>query len=481
MASIAEIQALVEQIKADLPLLINRSQIAPKQVVIINGLSDMSERLGLIQAGEFRSGNGKEPGFLFSGVRIGYPAFAYAGDTYNFVGVNADVLQIGISADDGKLYFGAGAGTLESAGIVIVADLTAFSDSRAYKFKDSDGDIMGGLWGVSTAGANDILVMSTNTNNAKGTNRLYLSALGGTAQVRLEADNSGASLNAVFYIEQTASAQRAFFQDIDTIDFNAGIPILTEQGSNPSTPPTSDWKLYFKSDGLYIMDDAGLATGPLAKAVTTDGWTADTNTWTRTGNHVFTLSVDATAYLTTGTLIRYKDGGAYEYGVVFSSAFAAGTTTVTLITNTSYTMAAATITDTYFSHDFPTGFPSNFSYTPAWVASGTQPAIGNGTQQGFFSTNGRTMVVTIFFSMGSTTTYGTGTYTFGLPCVATAQATGATVGFDAGTAIHIGTAYLATTSAVNIVSEAAANVWGQLVPHTWANTDYIRTSTILLF
>src|SRR5690349_24923675 len=98
MASLAEIQALVQHIHDDLPLLINRSQIAPKQVVIVNGLSDMSERLGLIQAGEFRSGNGAEPGFNFSGVRIGYPAFAYDNDTWHFAGVNNDVLQVGINA-----------------------------------------------------------------------------------------------------------------------------------------------------------------------------------------------------------------------------------------------------------------------------------------------------------------------------------------------------------------------------------------------
>lgn len=37
----------------------------------------------------------------------------------------------------------------------------------------------------------------------------------------------------------------------------------TERGSAPTTPATSDWKLYFKSDGLYVVDDAGTETGPL--------------------------------------------------------------------------------------------------------------------------------------------------------------------------------------------------------------------------
>lgn len=36
----------------------------------------------------------------------------------------------------------------------------------------------------------------------------------------------------------------------------------TEQGSAPATPGTGEWRFYFKSDGLYIVDDAGTETGP---------------------------------------------------------------------------------------------------------------------------------------------------------------------------------------------------------------------------
>lgn len=34
--------------------------------------------------------------------------------------------------------------------------------------------------------------------------------------------------------------------------------------TKPSDPSTSDWKLYFKTDGLYYLDDASAETGPLA-------------------------------------------------------------------------------------------------------------------------------------------------------------------------------------------------------------------------
>ncbi len=134
MASLAEIQSLLEQIKADLPALINRSQIAPRQVVIVNGLSDISERLGLVQAGEFRSGNSKEPGYGFSGVRIGYPAFAYGGDTWNIVGINNDSLQVGIRSSDGKLFAGGGDVILDNLGIFIKNNQEA-----ALAFEDTSG------------------------------------------------------------------------------------------------------------------------------------------------------------------------------------------------------------------------------------------------------------------------------------------------------------------------------------------------------
>jgi len=39
--------------------------------------------------------------------------------------------------------------------------------------------------------------------------------------------------------------------------------LLNEQGSVPSTPSTGDWKLYFKSDGLYTLGDDGTESGPL--------------------------------------------------------------------------------------------------------------------------------------------------------------------------------------------------------------------------
>lgn len=42
-----------------------------------------------------------------------------------------------------------------------------------------------------------------------------------------------------------------------------GLREWAEQASDPSTPASGKWKLYFKSGGLYLIDDAGTVTGPL--------------------------------------------------------------------------------------------------------------------------------------------------------------------------------------------------------------------------
>jgi hypothetical protein len=44
----------------------------------------------------------------------------------------------------------------------------------------------------------------------------------------------------------------------------ANIPAINfvEQASAPSTPTSGEWKAYFKAAGLYVIDDAGVETGP---------------------------------------------------------------------------------------------------------------------------------------------------------------------------------------------------------------------------
>ena len=105
-----------------------------------------------------------------------------------------------------------------------------------------------------------------------------------------------------------------------------------------------------------------------------DGWSDPSQTWTRTGDHTFTIATDVTAQYPKGTKIRYKQGGAYEYGVVISATYSDPNTTVTLATNTDYAMAVGAITDNCYSYAAtPQGFPNLFNYTPVFDGFSSDP------------------------------------------------------------------------------------------------------------
>lgn len=71
-----------------------------------------------IPSGEITLGDGT-PGDGFSGVRIAFPALVYNGESWNLVGINNDVLQIGIRASDGKFIAAGGNVEISGAGIKI--------------------------------------------------------------------------------------------------------------------------------------------------------------------------------------------------------------------------------------------------------------------------------------------------------------------------------------------------------------------------
>ena len=60
-------------------------------------------------------------------------------------------------------------------------------------------------------------------------------------------------------------------------------------------------------------------------------------------------------------------------------------------------------------------FGSKTSYTPNWTSDGTAPAIGNGTIAGHYAQFNDLVMVRIQVEFGSTTTFGTGEWSFSLP------------------------------------------------------------------
>lgn len=128
--------------------------------------------------------------------------------------------------------------------------------------------------------------------------------------------------------------------------------------------------------------------------------------------------------------------------------------------------------------------PSFATYTPTWTASGTAPAIGNATVVARYAAYGKLIFAYGRITFGTTSTFGTGSYSFALPVAASASAT-ATVGV-------LGSAYILDSSSGNTGSVLgyylSASAHGlrypatylgvdtavsQLAPWTWATGDVI--------
>jgi hypothetical protein len=156
-----------------------------------------------------------------------------------------------------------------------------------------------------------------------------------------------------------------------------------------------------------LLDDANAAAARTTLGVIPiDGWEPRSETWTRTGNHTFTVSGDLTAIFKKYTRVQYNDGSA-DYGVVLSSSHSAGTTTVNLNPNTNYLMAATTITATYISYlPKPTGFPDYFNWTPSTIWT-----VGSGTLIcRFFPRIDGFMEHDIYFEFGSGSSLASSSY-----------------------------------------------------------------------
>jgi hypothetical protein len=82
------------------------------------------------------------------------------------------------------------------------------------------------------------------------------------------------------------------------------------------------------------------------------------------------------------------------------------------------------------------------NYTPTWgVESGTAPTLGNGTLSGFYNRVGDLVFFAITLQFGSTTTAGSGNYTFSIPFAmsnASKGFTGSTQILDSGVAWYRG-------------------------------------------
>lgn len=212
------------------------------------------------------------------------------------------------------------------------------------------------------------------------------------------------------------------------------------------------------------------------------GWTIRSEAWTRTGNHTFTIVGDVTTTYRKGVKVRYKDGGNFEYGVIGASSYSAPNTTVTLITNTDFSMAAATITDTAISYIVnPEGFPDYFNYSPSWTADGVNPTLGNGTLAGVWRADGAMCRATVQLYIGSTSNIGESTYRISLPVnsITTVLNVGSSVLLDINTVAYY--EGISLCSGANITFVVGTTIVQHNSPITFATGDYIWADVGYLF
>jgi hypothetical protein len=224
--------------------------------------------------------------------------------------------------------------------------------------------------------------------------------------------------------------------------------------------------------GLNISRSSSGATLSLAN---NDGWMNSSDTWTYASAQSFTVPGDQTAKYQKGTRLKFTQT-TVKYGFVVSSSYSSPNTTVTIATNTDYTIANASITNPAYSYqDKPQGYPYTFDFSP----SITNGSVGNGTMNAHISSNGNKAIVDIKWTFGSTSSV-TGTISFaGIPSAVNGDEIG--TGFfyhNASSDVVIGSAVMAAGDLYPKINSQPFNssygtVWTN-APFTWGTNDELR-------
>ncbi len=118
-----------------------------------------------------------------------------------------------------------------------------------------------------------------------------------------------------------------------------------------------------------------------------------------------------------------------------------------------------------------TDFSSSFS----WTASVSNPALVNAVLVARYQRVGKTVDYLVQITMGSSTTYGSGFYSFNVPATALSTApTGSCMIFQHAVGQKSATAFFNTTSTVCLVQGTALVT--NTSPMTWAATDILQFS-----
>lgn len=119
------------------------------------------------------------------------------------------------------------------------------------------------------------------------------------------------------------------------------------------------------------------------------------------------------------------------------------------------------------------------SYAPTWAATGTAVGIGNGTFTGLYQQIGKTIIARFKIFSGTTTTYGTGNWTFALPVTpSAAYVTEEAMGVCSfrrstrysGTLVYAGGGVCLVAYSAGV---STGSTLGQAAPGSWASGDLI--------
>lgn len=124
------------------------------------------------------------------------------------------------------------------------------------------------------------------------------------------------------------------------------------------------------------------------------------------------------------------------------------------------------------------------AFTPTWTGSTSNPAIGNGSLIGRYKKRGKSLELSYWIKMGSTTTFGSGDYMIGLPSGMTTAAgrqhlLAASI-FDSGATYYLAAGRLdASASTMTLIVNTNALFVGATNPMAFANGDDIRIGGVI--
>lgn len=196
------------------------------------------------------------------------------------------------------------------------------------------------------------------------------------------------------------------------------------------------------------------SAAPTGGGGSSDGWNADTNTWTYLSASSFKVPGDKMAIFTKGTRLRFTQSGTVKYATVVSSSYSSPDTTVTIIVNTDYTIANAAITANSYSYINSPDWPGWFNYTTTFTGFSADPGLGASR----YKTEGNICFVNHYTNSAGTSN--ATNFKFTLPVDAAGVSANALAStYDNGAMAATGLAFTAAASNQLTLFKSAAATW----------------------